>query len=386
MQSNNKESKRTDKELSRQTYNKWTVIQLKQTLKKMGVTGSREHNSHNRLYGSGGVSSAMPQHLVNQYNTRHQFQNGGDTAPAAPNWDTSQSQRQQQQQRQQQPAMNNNNNNENQSALKNNSGNNNQRGVQEGQIVKMLATVDASSVSYDPVTHHIKFSVTSECPGLTYEIHTGVKEYVVDGEVFYTPNKPKMEPQRIYLEKPQKNTVIRAPIDVSKLEEKERVYNKHYPKQQPCVIVLRYRTKEMRKDTDNNGGDAQKEVIVEHTEHTAVDLADNPKRRVISQIVTAGGSAYVVEDLFGMDGEIAGAAGGDAEVMLGTTIVPHEGDEDDEGLCVICLTNDKDTAVMPCRHMCLCKTCAEELMRRSPKCPVCRGRVSTLLHMPTQRD
>lgn len=249
--------------------------------------------------------------------------------------------------------------------------------------MKMLATVHASSVSYNPETHQLRFSVTSECPSLTYEIHTGVKEYIKNGEVVYTPNKAKMEPPRIYLEKPQRNTNIKLQIDVSRLDEKERVYNKHYPKQQPCVIVLRYRTKEMRADADSNGNDSQKEVIVEHTEHTAVDLADNPKRRVISQIVTAGGSAYVVEDLFGMEGD---GSGGNPEVMLGSTIVPHEAEEDEEGLCVICLTADKDTAVMPCRHMCLCKGCAEELMRRTPKCPVCRGRVSTFLQMPSQRD
>ncbi|RNF25792.1 uncharacterized protein Tco025E_02003 [Trypanosoma conorhini] len=365
----------------------------------MGGNSSRERRAQRRNHG-GAVTPPvnMPQHLANQYNQRQQQQNSGNNVPAAANQDPSrpaamappppqQQQQQQQPQQQQPPAGNNESNNSapnNTNANTNNtSANNNQRGVQEGQIVKMLATIDASSVSYDPDVQRLKFRVTSVCPFLSYEIHTGVKEFIKGGEVYYMPNKPKMEPPRLTLEGPQENREINVRIDVSKLEEKERVYNKHYPKQQPCVIVLRYRVKELRRQDDSAANSSPVEEIVEHTEHTAVDLAETPKRRVISQIITAGGSAYVVEDLFGVDGDAPGAAGGHPEVMLGTTIVPHEGEEDEDGLCVICLTMPKDTAVMPCRHMCLCKNCAQELMRHTPKCPVCRGSVSTLLHMPS---
>ncbi|ORC92709.1 uncharacterized protein TM35_000034620 [Trypanosoma theileri] len=368
----------------------------------MGSSNSRERRSRHQGRNDGlSPPVNMPTHLASQYNNRRNPANNGNTVPAPPRPDQQQPpppqqpippQQQQQQQQQQQlaPTDNNNNNNNNNNANNSNNSNegrsaNNQRGVQEGQIVKMLATVDASSVNYDAGTNTLRFSITSVCPSLTYEIHTGVKEYIKDGEVFYLPNKPKMEPPRISLEGSQENKEVTVRIDVSKLDEKERVYNKHYPKQQPCVIVLRYRTKEMRKGKGDDTS-APTEEIAEHTEHTAVDLAENPKRRVISQIITASGGAYVVEDLFGVDGEVSGVVGGGAEVMLGTTIVPHEGDDDDDGLCVICLTMPKDTAVMPCRHMCLCKNCAEELMRHMPKCPVCRGSVSTLLHMPSLND
>ncbi|EAN98093.1 hypothetical protein C3747_2g43 [Trypanosoma cruzi] len=350
----------------------------------MGVNSSRERRSQRRSQSNAVTPPAnMPPHLANQYSNRRQMPSNGNNVPTAPNYDASRPAptlppppppQQQQQQQPSSPSGNTDNNN---------SANNNQRGVQEGQIVKMLATIDASSVDYDPTMQRLKFRVTSVCPFLSYEIHTGVKEYIRGGEVFYMPNKPKMEPPRLTLEGPQENKEINVHIDVSKLEEKERVYNKHYPKQQPCVIVLRYRIKELRKQENSSANASPVEEIVEHTEHTAVDLAENPKRRVISQIITAGGSAYVVEDLFGVDGDSPGAANGNPEVMLGTTIVPHEGEEDEDGLCVICLTVPKDTAVMPCRHMCLCKGCAEELMRHTPKCPVCRGFVSTLLHMPS---
>ena len=42
----------------------------------------------------------------------------------------------------------------------------------------------------------------------------------------------------------------------------------------------------------------------------------------------------------------------------------------DQRLCVICQENEKNTLLLPCRHLCLCKECSrrEEL----DKCPLCR--------------
>lgn len=51
--------------------------------------------------------------------------------------------------------------------------------------------------------------------------------------------------------------------------------------------------------------------------------------------------------------------------------------------CVICMSETRDTAVLPCRHMCLCGGCAQTMRSRvqyrSYRCPICRERVSSLL-------
>lgn len=33
--------------------------------------------------------------------------------------------------------------------------------------------------------------------------------------------------------------------------------------------------------------------------------------------------------------------------------------EAEDRLCVICLVNERDTTVLPCRHMCMCHECAQ---------------------------
>ena len=42
--------------------------------------------------------------------------------------------------------------------------------------------------------------------------------------------------------------------------------------------------------------------------------------------------------------------------------------------CVICLTEPRDTTVIPCRHMCLCYECALQLRLNTNRCPICRAR------------
>ncbi|KAG0241875.1 hypothetical protein BGW41_005221 [Actinomortierella wolfii] len=50
--------------------------------------------------------------------------------------------------------------------------------------------------------------------------------------------------------------------------------------------------------------------------------------------------------------------------------------------CVICLTDVKDTLVLPCRHFCICNECADVLRRRTPqRCPICRQEFHALIHL-----
>ena len=242
--------------------------------------------------------------------------------------------------------------------------------VQEGEKMKLLATIEPSTVKYDPQEKRLTFFLTTTTELCFYEIHSGVRETIKRGEVVYTPNKPKPRPATVTVEGICENREISIVLDISAMEAQELVFSKAFPKQKPCAIVVRY--------VDDLG---------EHAEHTSVDLSATQTRRVINQIVATNGSCFLVENLFGADSEVTmgavmdgssetGAAGGSSTPKPSPAAA-----DDDDTLCVICITLEKDTAVLPCRHMCLCKGCAQELMRHTPKCPVCRGPISQLLHM-----
>eukprot|EP01135_Chromosphaera_perkinsii_P009389 Nk52_evm65s1737 gene=Nk52_evmTU65s1737 len=94
----------------------------------------------------------------------------------------------------------------------------------------------------------------------------------------------------------------------------------------------------------------------------------------ISQKVTVDGTSYMLLEIFGI--EQKNEAGDDAEEE-------NEFDDDDESSveCVVCMVDSKDTAVLPCRHLCLCNACAEVLRYQSNKCPICRAPFHALLQL-----
>jgi hypothetical protein len=57
---------------------------------------------------------------------------------------------------------------------------------------------------------------------------------------------------------------------------------------------------------------------------------------------------------------------------------PHPDAEETQ--CVVCFDAPKDHLVLPCKHLCVCEACAEQLTKtRTPTCPVCRGPIREIM-------
>lgn len=52
---------------------------------------------------------------------------------------------------------------------------------------------------------------------------------------------------------------------------------------------------------------------------------------------------------------------------------------DNSNECVVCLSDLRDTLILPCRHLCLCNSCADTLRYQANNCPICRLRKSRFL-------
>lgn len=83
----------------------------------------------------------------------------------------------------------------------------------------------------------------------------------------------------------------------------------------------------------------------------------------LRQKVVVQGKEYKLEEIFG----IAELGKADA----------HDESEMGEP-CVICLSEPRTTALLPCRHLCVCESCAVQLKLRKSPCPICRREVQDL--------
>lgn len=108
------------------------------------------------------------------------------------------------------------------------------------------------------------------------------------------------------------------------------------------------------------------------------------------QYLQFAGEVYEVNDVFDLGG---GDAAAPAPASAGASPANAEGGasapaaspadnvvvDDGDNTCVICLTNPKNTTIIPCRHMCLCNECAPVLRNQSNKCPICRTTIEKLM-------
>lgn len=101
--------------------------------------------------------------------------------------------------------------------------------------------------------------------------------------------------------------------------------------------------------------------------------------RVASQVNVTTRGVYTTQSIFGLidrssasgDGNNSDTAS-DGSPTSGSGSSTGDGNQDGEAEsseCVICLTDQRDTVLLPCRHLCCCQACFPHL----DKCPVCRA-------------
>ncbi|XP_062002880.1 probable E3 ubiquitin-protein ligase LOG2 [Rosa rugosa] len=87
--------------------------------------------------------------------------------------------------------------------------------------------------------------------------------------------------------------------------------------------------------------------------------------RVVKQILWVSGMRYELQEIYG----------------IGNSVEDDLDGNDPGKECVICLSEPRDTTVLPCRHMCMCSGCAKVLRYQTNRCPICRQPVERLLEI-----
>eukprot|EP01012_Entosiphon_sulcatum_P006376 TRINITY_DN1299_c0_g1_i1.p1 TRINITY_DN1299_c0_g1~~TRINITY_DN1299_c0_g1_i1.p1 ORF type:complete len:334 (-),score=44.68 TRINITY_DN1299_c0_g1_i1:20-1000(-) len=102
------------------------------------------------------------------------------------------------------------------------------------------------------------------------------------------------------------------------------------------------------------------EVSLQPTSPTSA--GEKPRLSVVKQCLLANGTLFELREIFG-------------------TSDPTGTGEGEDHLCVVCISSERDTTLMPCAHMCLCAECADQLRRQTNRCPICRTNVTNLIQV-----
>ncbi|CEG42789.1 probable e3 ubiquitin-protein ligase log2-like [Plasmopara halstedii] len=104
--------------------------------------------------------------------------------------------------------------------------------------------------------------------------------------------------------------------------------------------------------------------------------------KILKQKVLVDGSTYELQEIYGIDGSVTAAPRMERGEDRRQESSQAENDSINESAeCIICLSEPRNTTILPCRHMCLCTECAEALRKISSTCPICRSRVESLLQI-----
>lgn len=110
-------------------------------------------------------------------------------------------------------------------------------------------------------------------------------------------------------------------------------------------------------------------VIERHSDGTYV-------MKALKQKIFVDGLCYLLQEIYGIEnknGENMKMSGSDLEA------------EDNGSECVICMSDVRDTLILPCRHLCLCNSCADSLRYQASNCPICRAPFRALLQIKALR-
>ncbi|XP_038006829.1 E3 ubiquitin-protein ligase MGRN1 isoform X5 [Motacilla alba alba] len=112
------------------------------------------------------------------------------------------------------------------------------------------------------------------------------------------------------------------------------------------------------------------DVVVEVTGHAHVLLAAFEKHvdgsfsvKPLKQKQIVDRVSYLLQEIYGIENK-----------NNQETKPSDDENSDNSNECVVCLSDLRDTLILPCRHLCLCNSCADTLRYQANNCPICRLR------------
>lgn len=109
-------------------------------------------------------------------------------------------------------------------------------------------------------------------------------------------------------------------------------------------------------------------------------IVSNYQIKAIKQKQYIDGIVFSLQEIYGIEKKLTDenttpSMSNESQDTISTSsdVKPNDQEQELKGVeCVICMCEIRDTLILPCRHLCLCKLCAYNLRVQSNNCPICR--------------
>ncbi|XP_023242514.1 probable E3 ubiquitin-protein ligase MGRN1 isoform X2 [Centruroides sculpturatus] len=178
--------------------------------------------------------------------------------------------------------------------------------------------------------------------------------------VNYTPRDPSMNSETYHYKRGanQQFNQVSHTFDPTKYTEEELNYQ-YEDEIMPVVIQC---------VAEEGDEPRQSHVLIAVVEKNADNIFSV---KPLKQKLFIDGLCYLLQEIYGIENK---------NVFQPKDISDDEV-EDSGSECVICMCDARDTLILPCRHLCLCNSCADSLRYQANNCPICRAPFRALLQI-----
>ncbi|WKX97875.1 hypothetical protein Q1695_013512 [Nippostrongylus brasiliensis] len=226
------------------------------------------------------------------------------------------------------------------------------------ESVKFIKVKDDEASSENTNLYRLEFILDADCSCFV-QIHFSARELYQDGEVqFAYRNKRVSCSDRFHFDTGSEQLFNNYVFDQSKWDLSDLSYSGGL--YFPVVIVIQ-----------TDGVDRAQTQTTMCTVDVANDSSHALILKPLRQKIACDGVIYLLQEMFGIENKEVAA----------------DGSSDDCGLeCIICMSDIRDTVILPCRHLCICNNCADTLRYKLNNCPICRSPFRALIQLRARRQ
>ncbi|PVD38213.1 hypothetical protein C0Q70_00824 [Pomacea canaliculata] len=233
------------------------------------------------------------------------------------------------------------------------------------RLVKAIATEKVPLDHEESNTlYNIEFVFDSDVR-CTIRIHYFAIEEVIGGQIVYHPKSAAMSSEGFHYKRGAAQLFSQPThtINPSKFSDEEWQYSfekEIFPIVIHCLV----------EEEEHAGHSHIMYAVIEKSPEGSYLIKPLKQKQFVD------GLCYLLQEIYGIENK-------NMERMK--HIDPDEDVEDSGAECVICMSDMRDTLILPCRHLCLCSMCAESLRYQASMCPICRVKFRALLQIRAMR-